>query len=82
MAAGLTRLLRVSAGLLDEQLERRTTTPAHGGARAVQTPHTMQWAVRQRESAAARPAITANTPATGSKYRSHEKNSTLHPQMQ
>lgn len=55
-------------GLLEEQLERRNTTT--GAQHAVQAPHTMQWAVRQREASSAPATRTAMTTvaaaATGS----------------
>lgn len=55
----------VFQGLLDGQLERRNTAQAQG-QRTLQTPQTMQWAVRQREATSSRPT-TSTTPATNSK---------------
>ncbi len=48
-------------GLLDEQLERRTPGTTHGGQRTLQTPQTMQWAVRQRGET---PSGTGRQPTT------------------
>ena len=67
----------IVAGLLDEQLERRNTTQAHG-QRSLQTPQTMQWAIRPRESTSNRPTTTTTTasnsmPLTFEKAKSYNK---------
>lgn len=48
---------------IDEQLERCHTSGSHG-QRTLQAPQTMQWAIRQRETPAARPPPASGTTTT------------------